>query len=125
MASKTPAVVLDVEDESLEAAGDGGCIFCAVVGGEVPADIVLADEAAVAFLDRRPLAPGRVLLVPRDHVATLPDLPAASVGPFFRLAQRLSAAVPVAMGGEGTFGPAVLTATARSGSRRRPRFGRR
>jgi histidine triad (HIT) family protein len=96
-------VVLDVVGESDDAASDSNCIFCAIVRGEAPADIVLADDAGVAFLDRRPLVPGHVLLVPREHVATLPDLPVESVGPFFCLAQRLARAVPEAMGAEGSF----------------------
>jgi len=96
-------VVLDVAGEPHEAAGERGCIFCAVASGNAPADVVLTDEAGVAFLDRRPLLPGHVLLVPRGHVATLPELPVEQLGPFFRLAQRLAQAVPLAMGAEGSF----------------------
>ncbi len=96
-------MVLDVAGEPLETAGDGGCVFCAIVRGDAPADVVLTDEAGVAFLDRRPLVPGHVLLVPRNHVVALPDLPPEQVGPFFRLAQRLARAVPLAMGAEGSF----------------------
>ena len=57
--------------------------------------------SGVAFLDRRPLLPGHVLLVPRSHVATLPDLPVSEVGPLFALAQRLTRAVPRATGADG------------------------
>jgi len=96
-------VVLDVAGEPDEGAGVKGCVFCVIARGEAPADVVLAAEAGVAFLDRRPLLPGHVLLVPRGHVPTLPDLPVERVGPFFRLAQRLARAVPEAMGAEGSF----------------------
>lgn len=58
---------------------------------------------ALAFLDRRPLFPGHVLLVPRQHVATLADLPAGRVGPFFSYAQRLAQAVERAMDAQGSF----------------------
>jgi histidine triad (HIT) family protein len=96
-------MVLDVEREPGESASDGSCIFCAIVRGDAPAEIVLDDPAGIAFLDRRPLLPGHVLLVPRSHVATLPDLPVAEVGPLFTLARSLTRAVLRATGGEGAF----------------------
>jgi histidine triad (HIT) family protein len=96
-------MVLDVEREPSESASDASCIFCAIVRGDVPAEIVLDDPAGVAFLDRRPLLPGHVLLVPRYHVATLPDLPVTEVGPLFSLARSLTRAVPQATGGDGAF----------------------
>lgn len=65
--------------------------------------MVLDDEVAVAFLDVRPLFPGHVLLVPREHVVTLPELPAPLVGPLFERAQRIAAAVVEVLGAEGSF----------------------
>ena len=79
------------------------CAFCEVVAGTAPARVVLDDEVAVAFLDHRPLFPGHVLVVPRRHVGTLPELPPDVVGPFFERVRRLSAAVPVAVAAEGSF----------------------
>ena len=96
-------MVLDVEPEPGDSASAGPCVFCAIVRGDAPAEIVLDDPAGVAFLDRRPLLPGHVLLVPRSHVATLPDLPLTEVGPLFILAQSLTTAVPRATSGEGAF----------------------
>jgi len=69
----------------------------------VPAEIVLADETAVAFLDRRPLFKGHVLVIPREHYETLADLPAALVGPLFTRVQRVSTALPAALGAQGSF----------------------
>ena len=96
-------MVLDIALEPAESANSDRCIFCAIVRGEAPAEIVLDDPAGIAFLDRRPLLPGHVLLVPRQHVATLPDLPVADVGPLFALARRLTRAVPQATGSDGSF----------------------
>jgi histidine triad (HIT) family protein len=96
-------MVLDVEREPGNSASDGSCSFCAIIRGDAPAEIVLDDPAGVAFLDRRPLLPGHVLLVPRTHVATLPDMPVSEVGPLFTLARSLTRAVPRATGGEGAF----------------------
>lgn len=80
-----------------------GCVFCAIVAGELPASIVLEDEHAVGFLDQRPLFHGHVLLVPRVHVETLADLPPEQLAPFFERVQALSRAVPAAMGAQGSF----------------------
>lgn len=79
------------------------CIFCDIVAGKIPAEIVWRNEAAVAFLDHRPLFFGHVLLVPMTHIETLADMPGAQVGPFFQVVQKLERAVEQALGAEGTF----------------------
>ena len=48
------------------------CVFCAIAAGDVPADVVLETDDVVGFLDLRPVFKGHVLLVPREHVVTLP-----------------------------------------------------
>jgi histidine triad (HIT) family protein len=82
---------------------DAGCVFCEIVAGKHPAAIVASDEAAVAFLDARPVFKGHVLVVPRAHVPTLIDLPAAALAPYFAVVQRLARAVEVGLGADGTF----------------------
>jgi histidine triad (HIT) family protein len=79
------------------------CVFCRIVAGEVPADMVLADEDTVAFLDARPVFKGHVLVAPRRHYVTLPDLPPDRVGPLFERVRLVSTAVPAALGAQGTF----------------------
>lgn len=79
------------------------CVFCAIVCGEVPAVRVYEDARVVAFLDRTPLFHGHVLVTPKAHVVTLPELPSAEVAPLFECVQMLSAAVPLALGGQGSF----------------------
>ncbi|HEX7134638.1 MAG TPA: HIT family protein [Iamia sp.] len=79
------------------------CLFCAIVAGDEPAHVVLDDDAAMAFLDVRPLFPGHVLLVPREHHETLTDLPPDQVEPLFSRARLLAGAVEQAMGAKGTF----------------------
>jgi histidine triad (HIT) family protein len=78
-------------------------LFCRIVSGEVPATIVYEDENAIAILDHRPLFPGHTLLIPREHVETLGDLPAQLVGPYFSASQLLARAIEAAMNAEGTF----------------------
>jgi histidine triad (HIT) family protein len=79
------------------------CVFCDIAAGRVPAHVVLDDAEVVAFLDARPVFKGHVLVAPRLHVATLPDLPAQAVGAFFLRVQRISAVMPTALGSQGTF----------------------
>ncbi len=84
------------------AAGGAGCVFCRIVAGELPADVVYSDASVIAFLDHRPVFPGHVLLAPRGHVVTLADLPVEHVDHYFRLAQRLETAVERAAGSDGS-----------------------
>jgi histidine triad (HIT) family protein len=80
-----------------------GCIFCEIVAGRVAAHIVLEDELVMAFLDVRPVFKGHTLLVPREHVETLPELPTALVQPVFTAAQRLATAMVDGLGAQGSF----------------------
>jgi len=52
------------------------CIFCKIVAGDIPADIIYQDEAVLAFRDLNPQAPTHALVIPRKHIATLNDLTA-------------------------------------------------
>jgi histidine triad (HIT) family protein len=79
------------------------CPFCEIVAGTRPAHIVLDDEVAVAFLDARPLFPGHTLLVPREHLETLSDLPVERLGAYFERAQRLARAMEDVFGAAGSF----------------------
>jgi histidine triad (HIT) family protein len=79
------------------------CVFCQIVSGEKDASVVLDEAGCLAFLDHRPLFPGHVLLVPREHYETLAELPADLTEPLFVQARRLALAVEAATGAEGTF----------------------
>jgi histidine triad (HIT) family protein len=82
-----------------------GCLFCAIAAREpdAQADVVLEDDEFVAFLDRRPVFKGHMLLVPRLHVVTLPDLPPELRDGFLAAAQRLATAVVTGLGAQGSF----------------------
>lgn len=83
--------------------GQGECRFCEILRGDQPAEIVLDEPLVAAFLDHRPLFPGHALLVPREHWATLGELPPELVEVVFASVRRLASAVTRAMGGEGSF----------------------
>jgi len=79
------------------------CVFCQMMSGEQPAHVVLDEPEVFAFLDVRPLFKGHVLVIPRQHHVTLPDLPAEQVGPFFAAVQRVADVLPAALDAHGTF----------------------
>ncbi len=73
------------------------------MAGEAEAERVVEDDDFVGFLDVRPVFRGHVLLVPREHLVTLPDLPASLRDPFLALGQRLCTAMIDALGAQGSF----------------------
>ena len=79
------------------------CLFCSIAAGETPAALVMEEDDFVGFLDVRPVFKGHVLLVPRTHVATLPDLPAELRDGFMAASQRLATAMLVGLGAQGSF----------------------
>ncbi|MGI9155050.1 MAG: HIT family protein [Marmoricola sp.] len=80
-----------------------GCLFCAVAADAAEASVVWSDDDLVAFLDIRPVFKGHVLLIPREHVATLPDLRPALREPFLAATQRLARAMVDGLGAQGSF----------------------
>lgn len=78
------------------------CIFCRIVGGEIPAEIVAREPDVLAFLDVQPLADGHVLVVPRAHVPQVEDLEPAAADALFRTVVRLAGPVREALGAAGT-----------------------
>ena len=50
------------------------CIFCRIIAGEIPADIVYQDEDFLAFRDIMPKAPTHVLIIPRIHITSVAEL---------------------------------------------------
>lgn len=56
---------------------DPDCLFCKIVSGDIPADVVHATDTTVAFRDIEPQAPTHVLVIPRSHLANAAELAAA------------------------------------------------
>ena len=50
------------------------CIFCKIVAGEIPTDILYQDEEVIAFRDINPLAPTHLLIIPKKHIPSLVHL---------------------------------------------------
>ena len=67
------------------------CLFCRILDGDIPADIVYETDSAIAFRDINPQAPTHVVIIPREHIATVNDLGAAHekvVGSLFEALSR-------------------------------------
>jgi len=50
------------------------CLFCKILAGEIPAELVYESDTAVAFRDINPQAPTHVLVIPRKHISTINDI---------------------------------------------------
>lgn len=55
---------------------DDNCIFCKIIRGEIPAEVLLENEFALVFKDINPAAPIHYLAIPKKHIATLNDVSA-------------------------------------------------
>jgi len=71
------------------------CLFCKIVAGDIPADIVYESDTALAFRDINPQAPTHVLIIPREHISTINDIDPgheALVGSLYTAAREIAAA---------------------------------
>ena len=69
------------------------CVFCRIIAGEIPANIVYQDEKVIAFPDISPLAPTHLLIIPRKHIPSLVQLDeteASLIGDMARVANKLA-----------------------------------
>ncbi|MFC2033955.1 histidine triad nucleotide-binding protein [Chloroflexota bacterium] len=69
------------------------CIFCKIVDGEIPSNILYQDERVIAFPDINPLAPTHLLIIPRKHISSLDKLSEEDsflVGEMTKVANKLA-----------------------------------
>jgi histidine triad (HIT) family protein len=69
------------------------CIFCRIITGEAPGEIVYADEQATAFRDIHPVGPVHILIIPNKHIASVNDLQPEDeplMGHLFTVARQLA-----------------------------------
>ena len=77
------------------------CLFCGIVAGEVPAQIVDSDEHTVAFMDINPWTRGHALVVPREHSRNLYDIPEDALSQTVVAAKRLALRMKERLGCDG------------------------
>jgi histidine triad (HIT) family protein len=80
---------------------DPDCVFCKIVAGDLPAQIVDEDERTIAFMDIAPATRGHALVIPREHSADLLEVPAEDLAATAAAAQRLAARVGERLGADG------------------------
>ncbi|HEY3095193.1 MAG TPA: HIT family protein [Nitrososphaera sp.] len=72
---------------------DEDCIFCKIVGGSIPARMVMQNDRAIAFLDAFPLAAGHTLVVPKSHYAKVQDMSEKDAMAVFEITWKVAGAV--------------------------------
>jgi histidine triad (HIT) family protein len=72
---------------------EDNCLFCRIIAGDVPAEVVHKDERCVAIRDVNPQAPTHVLIIPREHMESLNDVSQRDetlLGHLLRIAARIA-----------------------------------
>jgi histidine triad (HIT) family protein len=80
---------------------DPDCIFCKILAGEIPANIVDEDERTIAFMDIAPATRGHALVIPRAHATDLLSVPAEDLQAVALAARRLAGLVKERLGASG------------------------
>ena len=69
------------------------CIFCKIIAGDIPSDILYRDEEVIAFRDVNPVAPTHILIIPVEHLSTTQEIPDDNTSlavKMFQVANRLA-----------------------------------
>lgn len=80
---------------------DPDCIFCKIVAGDLPAQIVDSDERTISFMDINPATPGHALVIPRGHTRDLSSIDPADLQAVVLSAQRLAGMLRQRLGAQG------------------------
>jgi histidine triad (HIT) family protein len=77
------------------------CIFCDIVNGKAPSEIIFEDEHVLGFLDIRPLNYGHSLVIPKIHFENFLDVPKSDLESVVAAAQKISEAIKLSMNTDG------------------------
>ncbi len=77
------------------------CVFCSIVSGNIPATKVYEDDQVLAFLDVNPVNDGHTLVIPKQHYATILDIPADQLQAVAAVAKKLAVAADKALHPDG------------------------
>jgi histidine triad (HIT) family protein len=78
-----------------------GCLFCQIVAGEIPAQVVAQDERTLSFMDIYPGSRGHALVIPRRHARDLWEIAPEDLAAVIQAAQRLAVRVRERLGADG------------------------
>lgn len=76
------------------------CLFCKIATGEIPSHKIYEDDSVFAFLDIQPLTEGHTVVIPKEHVVDIIDLPSELLGPVFYGVKRATEMLAAALGAE-------------------------
>jgi histidine triad (HIT) family protein len=96
-------LLIDEDSSVLRVKREQECVFCQVAKKKKDSHVVFEDDVSMAFLDSRPLFLGHTLLIPKEHYATLSDLPSFLVGPYFTNAKLIATAIEKGLQADGSF----------------------
>ncbi len=85
----------------LAVVSDPNCIFCKIVAGEIPGQIIAEDEHTIAFMDINPATRGHALVIPRRHSRDLLEIDQDDLAYTIAGAQRLARRVKERLGADG------------------------
>jgi histidine triad (HIT) family protein len=77
------------------------CLFCGIVAGSIPSEMIDSDERTVAFMDINPATAGHALVVPREHSADLLEIADEDLTAVTLAAQRLARRMKDVLGADG------------------------
>ncbi|RPI66286.1 MAG: HIT family protein [Ignavibacteriales bacterium] len=77
------------------------CIFCEIVNGNSPAEIIYENKSALAFLDINPMNFGHTLVIPKNHYSDFTSIPGEEISEVIYAVQKISAAVRKSLGADG------------------------
>jgi len=77
------------------------CLFCKIVAGELPAEVVQEDEHTIAFMDINPWTRGHALVIPKAHSTDLGEIDEADLAAVAAMAKRIALRQKEALGAEG------------------------
>ena len=80
---------------------DPECIFCKIVAGDLPANVIAEDERTIAILDIQPATRGHALVIPRAHARDLLSIGAADLAGCIAIAQEVARRVVRRLGADG------------------------
>jgi histidine triad (HIT) family protein len=85
----------------LAAVRDPDCLFCKIVAGEIPSEVVQEDDDTIAFMDINPWTRGHALVIPRNHSKNLYEVPDDDIAAASRAAKRLANTMRERLGADG------------------------
>jgi histidine triad (HIT) family protein len=92
-----PAHTSRITQPKIRTARMADCIFCKIISKDIPAHIVWEGDHFLAFLDVRPVNPGHLLIIPKEHIENIFDMQDGLYEAMFKTAKALSVPLQKAM----------------------------